>query len=138
VPVFSHIGIGVGSEHMADNNDHEAIIDLEERRIAAVNAADVDTIARMLADDFIQVHANGRVDDKASLLEIERSTRRTIAPRNPTVRLYGNVAVLMGPALHRAMLNGAEVTYHIFTTQVAVKRNDTWQFVAVQATMLPS
>ena len=122
---------------MAEAEDIEAVLELERRRIAAVNAGDAEAIERLLADDVIQIHANGRVDNKASLLEIERSARRTIEPRNPYVRLYGHVAILTGPAVHHAVSDGAPVTYRIFTTQVAVCRGNVWQFVSVHATMMP-
>jgi ketosteroid isomerase-like protein len=121
---------------MKENPDLAAVIDLENRRIAAVNDGDVNTIDQLLSEDCTQVHANGRIDNKASLLDLERTTRRTIEPRNPDVRLYGNVAILTGPALHHAIVDGAPVEYRIYTTQVAVKQNGKWRFAAVQATMI--
>jgi len=121
---------------MGQVEDVATVLELERRRIAAVNAGDAEAIEPLLADDIIQIHANGRIDNKASLLEIERSTRRTIEPRNPQVRLYGHVAILTGLAIHHSVSDGAPVIYRLFSTQVAVRRGDAWQFVSVQATMM--
>ena len=128
-------GSGISGQ-MKEHQERAAVVELEKRRIAAVNTGDVDTIGRLLSDDFTQVHANGRIDNKASLLNLERTTRRTVEPRNPDIRFYGDVAILTGPALHHATVNGSPVEYRIFTTQVAVKKSGKWQFVAVQATMI--
>lgn len=122
---------------MAQADDIAAVLDLETRRIAAVNRGDADAIEPLLADDIIQVHGNGRIDNKTTLMEIERAARRTIEPRDPLVRLFGDIAIITGPAIHHAVTDGAPVTYRLFTTQVAARKNGQWQFVSVQATLIP-
>lgn len=122
---------------MAQAEDVAAVLELEKRRIDAVNAGDAEAIEPLLADEIIQVHANGKIDTKASLMEIERSARRTIEPRDPQVRIYGDAAIITGPAVHHVVIKGEPVTLKLFITQVAARKAIGWQFVSVQATLLP-
>jgi ketosteroid isomerase-like protein len=117
--------------------DTSAILNLERRRIGATNAGDTKAIEPLFADDIIQVHANGRIDDKASLMAIERSARRTIEPRNPRIRCYGDVAILTGPAVQHVNLDGVPKTLKLFITQVAARIDGQWLFVSVHATQMP-
>ncbi|MHA6766977.1 nuclear transport factor 2 family protein [Sphingobium ummariense] len=123
---------------MVEADDIAAVLDLERRRIEAVNAGDADAIEPLLSDDIVQVHANGRLDNKATLLEIERMARRTIEARNPKVRLYGNMAIMTGPAVHHFEANGEPATVEIYITQVAAKTDGQWRFVSVHASLVPS
>lgn len=122
---------------MAQAEDVAAVLELEKRRIDAVNAGDAEAIEPLLADEIVQIHANGKIDDKASLMAIERSARRTIEPRDPMVRLYGDVAIITGPAVHHVVIQGKPATLKLFITQVAARKEAGWQFVSVQATLLP-
>jgi Domain of unknown function (DUF4440) len=67
----------------------------------------------------------------------ERTARRTIEPRDPKVRLYGDFAIMTGPAVHHVVIKGEPVTIKLFITQVAARKEGAWQFVSVQAKLLP-
>ncbi|MXX52450.1 MAG: nuclear transport factor 2 family protein, partial [Dehalococcoidia bacterium] len=52
---------------VATQNLEATIVGLEEERLAAMVAADVDTLDRVLADDLRYVHTTAAIDTKESL-----------------------------------------------------------------------
>lgn len=111
------------------------ILDLEQRRLRAITTGELTGLADMFAENFLQVHANGRVDDKAGNLARENGTPRRIDPRDPTVRILGDVAILTGEMIYRVGEGEAEVANRLYVTQVVTKEADgQWRFVSVQAT----
>ncbi len=114
------------------------IVDLENRRISAVNSGDLDAIRSMLSDDYVQVHADGQLDTKDTLLQRLKGRGSTVKRDRPSVRFYGDVAVLTGELVHTLQLAGQPKVFRLFATQIAVKREGEWKFVSTQATELPS
>lgn len=111
------------------------ILELEERRLRAITTGELTGLADMFAEDFIQVHANGRVDDKAGNLARENGTPRRIDPRKPTVRVLGEVGIITGEMIYRVGEGEDEVANRLYVTQVVAKGSDgKWRFVSVQAT----
>lgn len=119
-------------------NDIEAdVLALEEKRLHAITTGQLDGFADLFTENFLQVHANGRIDDKAGNLARENGTPRRIDPRNPTVRILGDVAILTGEMTYRIGEGAEEVANHLYVTQVATKCSDgQWRFVSVQATKI--
>ena len=113
------------------------VIDLENRRIAAVNECDWNALQSLLADDFVQIHAHGQIDTKYTLIEGLKGKGSMVKRDSPSVRIYGDVAVLTGEVVHTVQLTGQSRVFHIFATQVAVKHHGEWRFVSAQATQLP-
>lgn len=119
---------------MSLENDVEAVLRLEMRRMAAGASGDLEELAAVLADDHVHVHGSGRVDTKASLIELARGLRRRTDPRRPDIRLYGDVAVLTGPITIRVDRGSGEEVHHLYATQVARRRDGEWRFVSIQVT----
>lgn len=111
-------------------NDRDAIVELEARRCAAIGAADGAALKEILSDDYVHVHATGKIDDLAG--HIEAITLRPRVPeRGPlSVRQYGDVAVVIGEQINR--IDGKETIGVL--QQVAVKRDGVWRFVSTQVT----
>ena len=111
----------------------------EDRRYAAMVAADAGTLEQVLADDMIYTHSNSSVDTKASLIELIRSGRsvyRRIERPEEKIRIYGQSAVVTGQA--RIELGGdSPRTLNLRYTNVWVKNPGGWQMVAWQSTRLP-
>lgn len=119
-------------------NDVEAeILALEERRLHAITTGQLDGFADLFTDNFLQVHANGRIDDKAGNLARENGTPRRIDPRRPAVRIIGDVGILTGEMTYRIGEGAEEVANRLYVTQVVTKCADgQWRFVSVQATKI--
>ena len=111
----------------------------EDRRYAAMVAADVSALEQVLADDMIYTHSSSSVDTKASLIELIRSGRsvyRRIERPEEKIRIYGQSAVVTGQA--RIELGGdSPRTLNLRYTNVWVKNPGGWQMVAWQSTRLP-
>jgi uncharacterized protein (TIGR02246 family) len=110
--------------------DEAEIRSVENARIAALLAGDSETLANLLADDLVHVHANGLQDSKETylatitakldFLKLERS--------DLTIRLAGDVAIVTGPFDQTMRLrdSGAVVEMHGILTQVWVKQDGKW------------
>ncbi|BCW87628.1 hypothetical protein sos41_07580 [Alphaproteobacteria bacterium SO-S41] len=126
---------------MSDGDaDRLVIAALEDRRAAAIIAADVDTLAAMTDADYVHVETSGRVRTKQDFLETLRSgpgrfERYDI--RENVIQLYGDAAVVTGvfENAYRAADGQctAKTARHI---RVYVRRSGGWMNVSHQATAL--
>ena len=124
---------------MADERDDVAALGrLEATRVRAVSDGDIDTLAELLTEDYQHVHATGRRTDKPQTLAIVGERPRTIKPREPEVRVYGDVAVLNGPMVNVVPRDDG-TTYEITleVTQVARRSDAEWKFCSFHGTALP-
>ena len=118
----------------------EMIKALDEERMAAVVAGDLDALDRILADDLTYVHTSAAIDTKASIMEGISSGRlnyKKMAPRDVRVRDYGDSAVLRGQADVEVTSGGNDLTFSLEFTEVYVNGDAGWQMVAWQSTRLP-
>jgi uncharacterized protein (TIGR02246 family) len=112
---------------------------LEESRRAALAAGDVEALSDLIADDYIHVHATALIHDKAAMLNHVRKSPRTVAPRTPKIRVYGDFAILTGEMVNIAPgSGGAEPSRtRLYATQVARKIDGKWKFISFQTTRIP-
>ena len=75
---------------------------LEESRRAALAAGDIEALSDLIADDYVHVHATALIHDKAAMLNHVRKSPRTVAPRTPKIRVYGDFAILTGEMVNIA------------------------------------
>jgi ketosteroid isomerase-like protein len=116
-------------------DDVQALLDLEKRRCAAIAAADGATLASMLADDYVHIHMNGFEDDRKGHVEkVVKNPRRT-ERGEIKVRIFGDVALLNGPATNHAKKpDGSDVVVHAAAQQVLVRRPQGWIYVLTHMT----
>ena len=119
------------------SNDSAALLELERRRLKAMNDSNPAALLKLLGDDHVHVLANGFVTDKAGAAEGLRSIPRKVEPREPTIRIYGDTAVMTGPQINHEQINGEARTIKLFLTQVARRIDGHWKFVSIQATRIP-
>jgi len=114
------------------------VIALEERRADAIGTGDLESLADVLADDYLHVLAPGKVVDKAGYIEMIRNGPRRPVRSDLRVRLYGDAAVLTGD-LENRIGAGDDVRRVIpaFCTQVAVRSDGAWRFVSYILTRKP-
>jgi len=114
------------------------ILRLEQERCRALVAADLDALARLVSDDVVHVHANGKADDKAAYLSMVETQIRFIdvTRHSVDVRVYGEVAVAIGRLDQTIEMrdSGQRVDMKVTTTQVWRQRHGAWQQVSFQAT----
>jgi ketosteroid isomerase-like protein len=121
---------------MLETDTLETLRTLDAKRAEAMDAADTVALDMLYADDFGLVHGDGGVDDKAGALNAAVAIRRrTVRPRDLTIRLFGDTALLTGPTTLAVGPEAREVT--VFMTQI-VRRDaeGQWRYVWAQVTMV--
>ena len=130
----------VAAEPPVKSSTAEAeVLALESARAQALVAADTTAISRMTAGEFIEISRVGRLRTKAdNLREIASGTLKLTAVKydSLTVQIYGDVAVLRGLADNTGTFRGFPFAGKLRYTRVFVHRDDRWQAVAMQHTML--
>jgi hypothetical protein len=117
----------------------QAIIKLEQTVSDAQLKKDRATLERLMADDYLYIHSNGTITNKAQ--EIAESMSSEVQWKDAEfadvkVRIFGDVAVLTA----RETLQGAAkgyVTGPRRITDIFVKRSGRWSWVGGQATLEP-
>ena len=115
----------------------KTILDLEDQRLAAMVAADGETLDRILADDLSYVHTSAALDTKESLtsgLASGRLDYKSIKPSDRAVRVYGDCAVVRGGA--DVSVNGN--SFSLEFTVVYVRPDGDWRMTSWHATRTPS
>lgn len=115
------------------------LLELEERRRAAVAANDEAALNALFAEDYVHCHASAVVHNKSEMIRNVLQNPRTVDPRTPKVVVYGDTGILVGEMINRTRKNGTEgvVPTRLYATQVACKLDGEWKFVAFQATRMP-
>jgi hypothetical protein len=119
------------------SNDSAALLELERRRLKAMNDSNPDALLELLGDDHVHALANGFVTDKAGAAAGLKSIPRKVEPRQPTIRIYGDTAVMTGLQINHEQIDGKPQTIKLFLTQVARRIDGHWNFVSIQATRIP-
>lgn len=97
---------------------------------------DVAVLEEVLASDFQLVHGDGTLDDKRGAIEAAlRIPRRVVVPRELSIRLFGDTALLTGPVTLAVTIGGQEKTVRIFMSQLARLARGQWQFIWSQVTL---
>ena len=112
---------------------------LEQRRSDAMEQGDTTALDLVFADDFQLVHGDGSVDDKRGAIAAAlRIPRRVVIPRDLTVRVFQDTALLTGPVTLAVTIEGHERIVEIFMTQVARFEAGEWRFIWSQVTIRTS
>ena len=120
----------------------DEIMAVERRRVDAMVAEDIETLATMLADELTYTHSGGRFDTKQSFLELiaaPDSHYRDVQYSDEEVIDLGSGTVLVR-GVARIMLRretGEEPDYRVLFVDVYTRRDGRWQMVAWQATRIP-
>jgi ketosteroid isomerase-like protein len=114
---------------------------MEDRRYAAMLAADVPALEALLCDDLRYTHSNAVVDTKASLCALLSGGKlryRAARPVVDEVDVYGDAAIVTGSMELDVTVGSAERTVKGRYTNVWVRQGGQWRFAAWQSTPLPS
>jgi len=115
----------------------EEIMALEQRRRAAMVAADVAELSELFADDLMWIHATARADTKQGLLatiESGKTKYLSIDCSEETVRFYDAVAAVSGIADVTAEIAGEHRVLQSRFTILWHRQPEGWKVVNWQST----
>jgi len=124
-----------------EQTPEEAVRALESRRAEALLTADTDALSRMVADEFVEISRLGQLRSKEdNLRDIASGDLKltSVSYEDLTVRVYDDVAVLMGVANNAGTFRGFPFTGAIRYSRIFVRRDGRWLAVAMQHTPLPA
>lgn len=116
-------------------SDEQQILALHEAGDKALMTADLDVLARILADDYVQYNEAGQAFTKHDVL----NNFRTGAIRYPSIvstgrkiRLFGDMAVVHGSESDEVESGGKRFAVRYVYLDVLQKRDGKWRLVASQ------
>ena len=114
----------------------------EQEFFTALIEADVATLGRVLADDFVMIDVmrGGEIGkpDLLGALSAGMLTFDSIVAHDPRVREYGDTAIVTGWTEMRMTFGGQSAEVKSRYTHVFVRRNGAWVFVSAQGTPIVS
>lgn len=122
-------------------DERERVLAVEQEWTDAHLRGDVATIARLMADDYLKVNADGSVTDRAATLAAYTPETRyweRAEGDEYIVRIYGDTAIVVGRWTARGVNNGERFDYAARFMSVYVKGADEWKMVAEGATEIKS
>jgi uncharacterized protein (TIGR02246 family) len=120
----------------AVTDGEQEILQLDQRRVEAMMANDVATVAGTLAEGLVYVHSDGRQQSKEQLLAAMKSNRtpyRKVTYNGRAVRAVSDTRVLTGTATFEVLANGAPVAFTLRFMAVYVQENGAWKLGAYQS-----
>jgi ketosteroid isomerase-like protein len=116
-------------------NDEQQILALHEAGDKALMSADLDVLARIFADDYVQYNEAGKAFTKQDVL----NNFRTGAIRYPSIvstgrkiHIFGETAVVHGSESDEVEVNGKRSAVRYVYLDVLRKRDGQWKLVASQ------
>lgn len=129
---------------VARDDHHEAgvraVLDAEERRYAAMLAADLDALDRLLAEEVVYTHSSGVRDTKQDYLGKLSSGHyvyRRVEHPVDRVEVVGGTAVVVGRMSADVLVDGAPKTIDNLALAVWVRTDGGWRLLAYAPTPLP-
>jgi ketosteroid isomerase-like protein len=120
---------------MSNPDDELQILALHQAGDKALMSADVDVLARIFADDYVQYNESGKAFTKQDVL----NNFRTGAIRYPsivstgrTIRVFGDMALVNGSESDEVEVAGKRSSVRYVYLDVMLKRNGEWKLVASQ------
>ena len=101
---------------------------------------DTSALDLIFGEEFIYTSTSGEVVNKSQQLELIRSGQMKIesgASDDIQVRLYGNMALVIGSFKAKGQFKGQAFDSTERYTSVWVKRGGRWQLIAEQGTLVP-
>ena len=118
----------------------DELLKLERAFADAISKNDLESIGRIVADDWIIVDPNGEIVDRTRFFEVIKSgalTHDMMESEDFRVRVYGESAVVTAITSTKGKFMGQEFSTRERATDVFVKREERWQCVLTHLTRLP-
>lgn len=117
----------------------QAILDLDRQRREAMTGADAVTLSELFSDDLMWIHATGKVDNKAAVVETigsKATIYESIRVENESLRFVGDVAFLTGIAHMNLVSRGTPKELQNRFTIVWAPAGDSYEVVSWQSTAI--
>ncbi|HKU47704.1 MAG TPA: nuclear transport factor 2 family protein [Burkholderiales bacterium] len=121
-------------------NDQE-ILQLEDRRFAAMVARDFAALEKMTHDELLYTHSSGVTDTKASWLESMKSGKvkyKSASCSDRQVRFFGDVALTRGRAAIEVDIGGQPKSLRLLFLMAYARTPQGWKFAAWQSCPQPA
>ncbi len=120
--------------------DEKDLLRLEEDRHVAYLRHDARLVAQILSDDFLAIDGNGNSYDRAKQLAdlADPTVCEYVTPYDMRVKVYGDAAVVTGRTKAKCRAEGTDVQVSTRWTDVFVRRDHRWKWVAAQFANLPT
>jgi len=115
----------------------EELLKLENAFAEAIVNNDLESIRRLVADDWIIIDPNGEIVDRARFFEVIKSgvlTHDMMESKDSRVRVYGDSAVVTAVTRTKGKFMGHDFSTQERATDVFVKRDGRWQCVLTHLT----
>jgi uncharacterized protein (TIGR02246 family) len=115
----------------------QTLMQLERDWSQASLKKDVDTLNKIMADDWVNIDFLGKVVTKAQTIANLKSglpATQAAGLGEMKVRVFGDSAIVTGSDTGKSASKGKEVIEKYLWTDVFVRRNGRWQAVASQST----
>ncbi len=125
---------------MAAESEIQTLGELEERRAAAMLAADTDILAGMLHEELTYMHSTGGVDTKASYLDGVGSgafNYKKIDRDDVSVKVHGDVGLVFYHLNADVEIRGNLRNLDNRLLAVWVRESGGWQLLAIQSGAIP-
>ena len=119
----------------------DELLRIEEAFAEAIVRNDLESIGRLVADDWVVIDPNGEIVDRTRFFEVIKSgalTHDTMDSEDFRVRVYGDSAVVTAITSTKGKFMGEEFITRERATDVFVKREGRWQCVLTHLTRLPN
>ena len=113
---------------------------LEERRLAATVAADLQALDELLSDDLVWTHANGNSDSKAEWMHKVGSGKikyHSFTFEEKRYREFDGTVVINGRGTTSVYHHGGIDTFKMSITAVYARCGESPRLVAMQVTKIP-
>jgi hypothetical protein len=122
------------------NNDNSVLEALEDRRYAAMLAADTATLGQFLHDELCYMHSTGGSDSKSSYIAGLRDKAfvyRKIERDDQTVLVHGDIGMVFNHMMADVEIRGT--LRHLDNRLLAVWSRDdgTWRLIGLQSGAIP-
>ena len=110
---------------------------LDEQRMKAISDGDMTAVGALIADDYVHVHADGSIMNKAGYLAfLEKSPRKSYRTPDAQVitHVYGDTAIMVGTQMNKTE-KGEPTPFTL--TLVWHKTGGTWKQVGAAYTSVP-
>ena len=121
-------------------NDEQYLRQIDREWNEAYPNRNIETLNRIIADDWKCIDGAGQMISKQQLLE------RVAASPNPfdshkfdefSLRIFGDTAIITGRVFGNGRNKGGDFSLEQRYTRVYVKRDDKWLAIATQVTVVP-
>jgi len=122
---------------MKASEAEEELLKVEKEFAETIVSNDLESLRRLVADDWIIIDPNGEIVDRARFFEVIKSgslTHDIMGSEDLRVRVYGDSAVVTAITRTKGKFMGQEFSTQERATDVFVKRDRRWRCVLTHLT----